>query len=197
MPSSVFLWCLSLTVCVRGDLTFILRIFANDESRRTMSVVTRTDGKNFPDGSGEDPLWGAQRPSAPPSRTASRPASQWGALKDENFSMDVTSRSRTNTLEHKIVPIPSSVLTSQRSSWDTESFADSTHSPTDRIDGFAQILREKTSKLLRRRQSKHARAIASVDRCEEKNLPNHAPVLPAHDYLRHTRFVSAGNHCTY
>lgn len=147
-------------------------------------------------GSGEDSPQDIQRPSAPPSR----PGPQWKASTEEKLSANPMNRSRSNTLarttgEHSVSPIPTSVFNSQRSSWDADSLNDTLNTPIDRYDSFAQTLREKTSKLWKRRQSKHARAMTSVDRCDEKCLPNHAPVLPAQDYLRHTRFVSAGNHC--
>ena len=155
-------------------------------------------GTEFPTNIGETAPRTAPQRSAP----STRPSSQWGAMEQENTTTKFYTRSRTNTLAskargHRIAQSSSSTLTSHRSSWDAETVSDSINAPIDRYEGLAQILRDKTSKLWRRRQSRHSRAGTSLEYYGEKTLLNHAPVLPAQDFLKHTRFVSAGNQCMY
>ena len=165
---------------------------------QSMSTVAQTVGT---DGSCNGPRREPYQTSAPPSR----PLSRTGTSDIGSTITRLSTRSRANTLTHqkadKILNRDasnnSSNLNSQRSSWDTESFSESVYGNANRSESFGQAIRARTSKLWKRRQSKHARATASLDPCDEKALPNHIAVLPAQDYLKHTRFVSAGNNCKW
>ena len=162
-----------------------------------MSTVAQTVGT---DGSCNGPRREPYQTSAPPSRPPSRTGTEIGTTLTHH-----SIRSRANTSTHqkadkvlnRNASNNSSNLNSQRSSWDTDSFTESVYGTANRSERLSQAIRGRTSRLWKRRQSKHARAAASLDPCDEKALPNHTAVLPAQDYLKHTRFVSAGNNCKW